>query len=126
MYRPYIQDVYDWINYYDQGGTKNKETGESTGGIGAESGSIASPVEKAVANNNKTLDVKMRQVDVNSMPGQAVVQQALAKTRRRRRRVRRSGKGKNKKKKRQKKSNKVKRKTRNGGKRRTKQRDLFD
>jgi hypothetical protein len=126
--KTYVQDVSDWIKYYDSSGSSNKNVGESTGGIGAERGSTANPVERALPNNSKTLDNNMRQSSVsNNMPGQQVVQQTLAKElgRLQRRRKRKSvcrGKGKKRK------ASKRKKKTvrRKKKKRVKKQRDLFD
>ena len=127
-YKPYVQDVGDWIQFYATGDTShNKDSGEGTGGIGGESSNTANPVERKVPNNLKVLDTKMRQGELSTMPGQQVVQQALARRVRRRRRklkpVRRL-KGKKKGKKRRKKTNR-KHKPKKKRKRR-KQRDLFD
>jgi len=145
MYKPYVQDVSDWISYYDRGGVSKQDNG-GTGGVGAESGSTANPVEKAVRNNNKSIETQMRQGELSSMPGQEVVQKTLANTLRRRRkrkskrhakfikkrkksrRKKRRVKRRNgKKKKRQGRKKKTKRKTKKRSRRRKskKQRDLF-
>jgi hypothetical protein len=152
MYKPYVQDVSDWISYYDRGGVSKQDSG-GTGGVGAESGSTANPVEKGVRNNNKSIETEMRQGQLSSMPGQEVVQQTLANTLRRRRKrkskrhakfikkrkkkkkkthvKRRNGKKKKKKKKRKGRKKKTKRKTKQQTKSRSrrrkskKQRDLF-
>jgi hypothetical protein len=126
-FKPYVQDVDDWINFYAKGNTShNKNSGETIGGIGGESGNTANPVERSVPNNLKVLDTKMRQGELSSMAGQEVVQQALARTVRRRRRKRkpvRRLKRKKKTKKRKRKGN-GKHKSKKKRKRR-KQRDLF-
>ena len=89
VFKPYVQDVDDWINFYAKGNTShNKNSGDTVGGIGGESGNTANPVERSVPNNLKVLDSKMRQGELSTMPGQEVVQQALARTVRRRRRKR--------------------------------------
>ena len=131
--KTYVQDVSDWIKYYDSAGTSNKNVGESTGGIGAESGSTASPVERALPNNSKTLDNNMRQSSLsNNMPGQQVVQQTLAKAlrrkqRRRKRKTIRRVKGKKRKgSKRKKKTGRRKKKSKKKKSKKKKQRDLFD
>jgi hypothetical protein len=142
----YVQDVADWISYYERGGVSKQDGGESTGGIGADSGSNANPVEKPVRNNNKSIETEIRQGQPASMPGQEEVQQALATTIRRRRR--RKGKSsvrakfmkkrkrlhkkvrvKRRKKKKKTKKKKKKKKKKNGKPRRRRkrkrQRDLF-
>ena len=86
MFRPYVQDTSDWIKYYDSTSKSNKDSGESTGGIGAESGSVANPVEKSVANNIKTINDKMRSGELSSLPSDQTVAQTVAKTIRHRRR----------------------------------------
>ena len=91
MFRPYVQDTADWIKYYDSNSKSNKDSGEASGGIGAESGSIANPVEKAVSNNLKTINDKMRSGELSSsLPSDQVVAQAIAKTVRRRKRRKKS------------------------------------
>lgn len=135
MFRPYVQDTADWIKYYDTGSKSNKDNGESTGGIGADSGSVANPVEKAVSNNNATINNKMRQGELASaLPSdQTVIAQTVAKARRRRKRTkvrrRKPGSKRRNGKKARKGSRKVssKKKTRKKKKRKKKkQRDLFD
>ena len=125
MFKPYVQDVSDWIDYYERGGVSKQDSGEGTGGVGAESGSTANPVEKPVRNNNKRIETEMRQGQLSSMPGQEVVQQTLASTLRRRRKRKSTHRGKfikkrkmsRKKKKKKKKRKKRGVKRRNGKKR---------
>jgi hypothetical protein len=141
MYRPYVQDTSDWIKYYEHGSKSNKDSGESTGGIGAESGSIANPVEKAVANNLKAIEGKMRSGELSSLPADQTVAQTIAKTVRRRKRKkstrRRAGPKRRNGKKSRKGSKKIskrrkghKKKSRKKKKKKSrkkkKQRDLFD
>jgi len=137
MYKPYVQDTSDWIKYYDSGSQSNKDSGESTGGIGAESGSVANPVEKAVANNLQTINTKMRQGDLSSaLPSdQTVVAQTVAKARRRRKvrkKKKRNGKKVSKlsrkisKKRKKRKISKKRQKKKKKKRKRKKPRDLFD
>jgi hypothetical protein len=132
MYKPYVQNVNDWVEYYQSGSKANKDTGEGTGGIGAESGSTANPVEKAVANNIKMIESKMSNGQMTSaIPSEQTVAQAIAKTgrRRKRRKTRRRKPGRKRKKvkkvkKRRKKVTRKKKKKRKRPKK--KERDLFD
>ena len=125
VYKPYVQDVDDWIKLYAKGDTShNKDSGEGVGGIGGESGNTANPVERKVPNTLKVLDSKMRLGELSSMPGQQAVQQALARKRRRKRKPVRRLKGRKKSKKRKRRRN-GKHKGKKKRKRR-KQRDLFD
>jgi hypothetical protein len=138
MFRPYVQETADWIKYYDTTSKSNKDSGESLGGIGADSGSVANPVEKAVTNNTETINSKMRQGELSSaLPSdRTVVAQTVAKARRRRKRtkVRRRKPGSKRKKvkkggKRRRKVTKKrsKKKKRSRKKKKPKQqRDLFD
>ena len=106
VYKPYVQDVNDWIKCYAKGDTShNKDSGDTIGGIGGESGNSANPVERKVPNNLKVLDTKMRQGELSSMPGQQAVQQALARKRRRKRKPVRHLKGKKKRKKKKRRTN---------------------
>jgi hypothetical protein len=131
MFRPYVQDTSDWIKYYETGSKSNKDSGESTGGIGADSGGVANPVEKSVPNNLDVIKNKMRTGELSSQPSDQSVVQAIAQTKRRRKRrkiCRRKRKKNGKKVK--KKVRKVIKKKKNGKKRRKKKkkkpRDLFD
>jgi hypothetical protein len=126
VYKPYVQDVDDWIKFYAKGDTShNKDSGEGVGGIGGESGNTANPVERKVPNNLKVLDSKMRLGELSSMPGQQAVQQALARKRRCKRKPVRRLKGRKKSKKRKRRTN-GKHKSKKKPRRRRKQRHLFD
>ena len=136
MFRPYVQDTSDWIKYYDSSSKSNKDSGESTGGIGAESGSIANPVEKPVANNLKSINDKMRSGELSSaLPSDQVVAQTIAKTVRRRKKKsarrkagpkRRNGKKGRKKTRKVSKRRKGSKKVARKKKKKRHQRDLFD
>jgi hypothetical protein len=137
MFKPYVQSVDDWIKFYSQPGTSNKDSGDSTGGIGADSGSVANPVEKATPNNLKTIDSEMRQGQLTSMPGQPpVAPTAVKSVRRRKRRKLRRKKPARKRKKVKKAGSRVKKvrkgvakkrkKRKKKSKKRRTERDLFD
>jgi hypothetical protein len=134
MYRPYVQQTSDWIKYYEGTSRSNKDSGESTGGIGADSGAVANPVEKAVPNNSKTINDKMRSGELSSLPSDQTVAQTIAQTQGRRRtrrkkiRRRKAGAKRRNGKKGGKSSRRVSKKKKSKKKKRKKkkQRDLFD
>jgi hypothetical protein len=132
MYRPYVQNVNEWVDYYESNSKSNKDTVEGTGGIGAEGGGKANPVERAIPNNSKMIENKMQTGELSSsLPSDQTVVQALAKTvrRRKRRKTRRKKPGRKRKngKKVKKHRKKVTRRKKKKRKRsRKKERDLFD